>query len=120
MRFTCPRRREAFAFPPGPLREDEDEWRPAGGERGERCSYCGSIKPEEVFAAIDNGEELIPTDKDYKLYVEPGHRKFYFQHLSEEERKRFVDAMNEKRINYAYPGHFYRLPFFATRGRVSA
>jgi hypothetical protein len=51
----------------------------------------------------------------YVLYGTEGpkdHRKFYFQHLSPEQRREFVDLLNAGTLNLAYPGHFYRLPFF--------
>jgi len=136
------------------------------------CSYCGSISPDALFAAIAAGCELGPTDKDYKVYVdlvEPNpdelrvtsaitfdvsderrqkegwlppdqelltrdgwggdykwmqlskrgpkkFGKFHFQHLSIDERKRFIDLLNAKAIKVGYPGHFYRLPFFAVKG----
>jgi hypothetical protein len=133
------------------------------------CSYCGSISPELLFAAIEAGHTIEPTDKNYKIYVdlpdlragEPyvscaitfdidaervarekwvpadpeqlkrdgwgssdykwmqvwprpatRHAKFYFDHLSEDEQTRFVELLNAKKLNLAYPGHFYRLPFF--------
>jgi hypothetical protein len=41
--------------------------------------------------------------------------KFYFQHLSVDQRKRFVELLNEKKLRLDYPGHFYRLPFFCTK-----
>jgi hypothetical protein len=141
----------------------ESHWRDDG-----TCSYCGSISPADLFAAIEAGCELGPTDKDYKVYVtrpdpragepeicgsanfrqdpergwvlvtpdnvaslpttrmraEIGHwvqvrptpanrsDKFYFQHLSADERRRFVELLNARALNIGYPGHFYRLPFF--------
>jgi hypothetical protein len=144
----------------------ESRWRDDG-----TCSYCGSLSPEQFFAAIDAGCELGPTDKNYKVYVdrpdpragEPTiygsanfkpeygdgwievtsenigtlptevmrpqigqwvqvsprsatrHDKFYFQHLNEDERTRFVELFNAKALNIGYPGHFYTLPFFAVR-----
>lgn len=156
-------------------REHVSHWRPDG-----TCSYCGSIDAATLFAAIEAGAQLEPTDKNYKVYVtianpkagqrrvissasgpshdefiargylptdslsdedeavmladgygkgtpfrpalvkfgvhEPTTRaKFYFQHLTDEERRTFVGLMNAKRINLAYPGHFYRLPFFVAR-----
>lgn len=33
------------------------------------CSYCGSLSPYEFFAAIERGNEVVPTDKNYKAYV---------------------------------------------------
>lgn len=85
---------------------------------------------------------LVPTDKNYKVYIrnlcgEPFSRtykhrgnkddseadwvwktdevpetKFYFQHLSDEQKRRFVELFNEKKLLIGYPGYFYRLPFF--------
>lgn len=69
------------------------------------------------MAAIAAGEEIGPTDKNYKAYVAgPGFRKFYFQHLSRENCIRFVDLVNGKKINIGYPGRFYVSPFFMQRG----
>lgn len=41
--------------------------------------------------------------------------KFYFQHLDIEQKRRLVELVNEQKIQFAYPGHFYRLPFFIRR-----
>jgi hypothetical protein len=38
--------------------------------------------------------------------------KFYFRHLSNDQRQRFVELLNAKRVKIGYPGHFYVLPFF--------
>lgn len=43
------------------------------------------------------------------------HMKHYFQHLSDEQRTRFVELMNAGTMTIAMPGHFYTLPFFARR-----
>lgn len=40
--------------------------------------------------------------------------KFYFEHLSEAQMRRFVDLLNQKRLRIGYPGHFYRLPYFVS------
>lgn len=137
----------------------------------ETCSYCGSISPDAFFRAIDEGCELGPTDKDYKVYVdlkEPHPEelrvisatsdervvgsdyvvadpvllkrdgwstdykwmqlkprgpkkfgKFYFQHLSVDERKRFIELLNAQKLNIGVPGHFYRLPFFVSKGALA-
>lgn len=45
---------------------------------------------------------------------ETNHAKFYFEHLSRAERERFVQLLNEKKLQIGYPGYFYRLPFFVT------
>ncbi len=46
-------------------REHKAHWREDG-----TCSYCGSIREEAFFAAIAAGEQLSPTDKSYKAYIE--------------------------------------------------
>jgi hypothetical protein len=40
--------------------------------------------------------------------------KFYFWHLSTEQRKRFIELLNDKKLRIGYPGHFYVKPFFLT------
>jgi hypothetical protein len=51
--------------------------------------------------------------------VEPkralAHHKFYFQHLTPEQRIRFVELLNANKLSLEYPGHFYVLPFFCSR-----
>lgn len=115
--FTCGRRVEAgMDREDSPLRRSGkglDRWREWPEEPGRMyCSYCGSMPSEALFEAIERGEQLTPTDKDYKVYVEPGSRKFYFQHFTDEEKRRFVDLLNARAIKIAYPGYFYRLPYF--------
>lgn len=41
--------------------------------------------------------------------------KFYFQHLTKEQKQRFVALVNEKKIHFSYPGRFYVLPYFLVR-----
>jgi hypothetical protein len=115
----CPQRVE------GPFKYPEyDTW-----ESDNSCSFCGSMNPDAFMAHVEAGDvELEPTDKNYKVYVvlprKPGesentlhaHAKFYFQHLSVEQRKRFVELLNEAKLSIAYPGRFYVLPFFIQRG----
>lgn len=46
--------------------------------------------------------------------------KFYFQHLSEAQRTRFIELVNAKKVSIGYPGYFYVLPFFcAAVGRAA-
>lgn len=62
MTLPCPRRIESgvnFSSP------ETDHW-----DEEEACSYCGSLKPEALFKAIEQGCELTPTDKNYKLYID--------------------------------------------------
>lgn len=45
--------------------------------------------------------------------------KFYYQHLSAEQRAEFITLYNEGRMQVGYPGHFYALPFFCRTGPAS-
>ena len=38
--------------------------------------------------------------------------KFYYQHLSTEQRAEFIALYSDGQMKVGYPGHFYRLPFF--------
>lgn len=102
------------------------------------CSFCGSLSPDTFIQWIRDGARLVPSDKSYKCYVacpypnerygetkheitEGGSRvtsvygreaKFYFQHLSDDQRAEFVDLYNERKITFGEPGDFYRFPFF--------
>ena len=40
------------------------------------------------------------------------HEKFYFQHLTQADRDRFIELHNAGKMNIAYPGHFYVMPYF--------
>lgn len=57
----CPRKSEATLS--SQLKHDS-RWRDDG-----TCSYCGSLSPELFFKAIEEGVEIGPMDKDYKVYV---------------------------------------------------
>lgn len=96
---------------------DATHWRDDG-----TCSYCGSINPEQLFKAIDDGVEIGPTDKEYKIYLHGqlapqvrGACKFYFQHLIGSDMERFVELYNNKTMKIGYPGRFYVIPFFMKR-----
>lgn len=113
--FTCPRAVEDGAVSPVFKFGTEHVWREDG-----TCSYCGSLSEARFFEAVEAGLEVTPTDKSYKAYVRgaPGGSstgKFYFQHLSEEGRTKFVELVNSKAMKLATPGHFYTTPFFCRR-----
>lgn len=113
----CPRQTNEATL--SSQRQHQSHWRDDG-----TCSYCGSLSPDQFFEAISKNAELGPTDKDYKVYVSlpthwpyprpRGSAKFYFQHLNELERTRFVELLNARSLQIGYPGYFYRLPFFVT------
>lgn len=102
---NCPRRSEG-----GPVLDHDDQWAIRDGEL--RCSYCGSIHPDTFMDKICAGVEVGPTDKSYKAYLGDAGTKFYFQHLSRDQRIEFTDMYNAGTINVGYPGHFYTRLFF--------
>ncbi len=105
MTLPCPRRAETHLEITPP---DSDKW----DEARNTCTYCGSMNPDEFMSSVESGSLLIPTDKDYKVYVGESRQKFYFQHLSTDQKKRFVEMINKKELHFGVPGYFYVLPFF--------
>jgi hypothetical protein len=63
--FKCPRRYEGSMFRDA---EFNDYWHEREGSRA--CSYCGSAHPDELFACVETGYEVVPTDKNYKIYFD--------------------------------------------------
>lgn len=135
---TCPRRMSEMG--PWEREENLDAWLQDDRDReeivqpdpGPCCSFCGSLHPEEFLKLISEGWVVEPTDKTYKAYLtqavegakrvaapgEPlpsarsGRAKFYYQHFSEEQMRRFVDLYNDGTMRLAHPGYFYQMPFF--------
>jgi hypothetical protein len=112
-KHTCPRRNDDAVF----VESDKDGW----DHRADMflwCTYCGSLQPDMFISLMQQGIELGPTDKNYKVYLTGpggGHLgKFYFQHLTRDLQIRFIELYNEKprKFTIGYPGHFYVLPFF--------
>jgi hypothetical protein len=110
----CPRRSEmGITDSSHPFKvPNSDHWRMRDGHR--TCSWCGSLHPDDFMECAEVGKKLTPTDKNYKVYVD-NTTKFYFQHLSEAQKTRFVELMNGSLLIFAEPGFFYVLPFFAQR-----
>lgn len=109
--ITCPRRLHEL----GPWDHERflDRWTEDG-----TCSFCGSVRPEEFFRRAVAGEPITPTDKSYKVYL-AGHRKFYLQHLSDDEQARFIALHNAGQLRLDYPGYFYVQPYFCAPRRIN-
>jgi hypothetical protein len=105
--FDCPIKIQECP-PQSPFYKDKDNYLKG------TCTYCGSLPPDKFMEGVRNGAKVVPTDKNYKAYIDcaDGRHKFYFEHLSEEQKIEFVEMLNSKSINIGYPGHFYRLPYF--------
>ena len=102
--MICPRR-DGISSSIFKIVPEEDSW-----VADSVCSYCGSLHPDKFMELVESGKKLIPTDKNYKVYMDQ--RKFYFMHLSEDQKKKFVELLNANKINFSTPGKFYVLPFF--------
>lgn len=119
---TCPRRLAEFS--PWEHAEGLDSWTAgrslAGGKApGPACSFCGSLHPDRFMELLEAGWYLGPTDKTYKAYIGEHeavqNAKFYYPHLSSEQRDAFIALHNAGRMKIGYPGHLYVPPFFACR-----
>jgi hypothetical protein len=81
------------------------------------CVYCGSAHPDEFMTAVNSGAKLESTDKDYKVYLVQQRpwsmRKFYFAHLSMEQRAEFIQLLNGNAVSFSPNNRFTVLPFFA-------
>jgi hypothetical protein len=99
---SCPRRLNEF----GPWDHTEGQDVPIR----DRCPFCGSLTGDAFMVRVRAGERLGPTDKSYKVYLDDA--KFYFQHLSEDQRREFFELYRDGKLNVGYPGRFYVLPFF--------
>jgi hypothetical protein len=62
------------------------------------------------------GAERVPHDTHIKWVHrttrQTVHGKFYFMHLSDGHRTRFVELMNSGKLSLGFPGRFYVLPYF--------
>lgn len=85
------------------------------------CSFCGSLNPDIFLDLIEKGGILVPTDKDYKAYIEYENSgsKFYFWHLSKDHINKYLELAERKKIKFDYPGFFYRKPYFLLLESVS-
>jgi hypothetical protein len=114
--MPCPRRAEAARQFTDPA---TDAWKAHHRSHDNLvCSYCGSLHPDEFMAAVRAGHEIVPTDKNYKAYVDlPGNSnvKFYYQHLTDVQKTEFIALINARVVKIGHPGYFYVTPYFASR-----
>lgn len=96
-------------------------------EAGKPCVLASANFPQTGpgwTQVTPESRATLPLDAGQREYFKDGHwvevstrgpidhAKFYFQHLSQDERQRFVELYNAKKINIGYPGHFYVRPYF--------
>lgn len=91
---------------------------------GQRVQVGSSSGPTHDREGRPNQPDLTPEEiaagrYDRPLFGNAGPvktEKFYYMHLSSSQKMRFVELLNEKRMNIGPPGHFYVLPYFLGRG----
>jgi hypothetical protein len=134
--FSCPRRSEIGSDFSVFKYSTEDKWMIHAAPMSKpnlsqyrSCSYCGSMHPEDFLKFIEEDWIVIPTDKNYKVYIEKHSGKliessgmefpevlesgkFYYQHLSSDQAKQFYDLWKSFQMKIGPPGNFYVLPYF--------
>ena len=77
--------------------------------------YLDAVEGSELFKQSFRDSDS-PRGDDPMQWVwttrEVKHAKFYFQHFSEAQCRRFIELLNAKKLNIGEPGYFYRRPFF--------
>lgn len=80
-----------------------DTWTRSRGAA--RCSYCGSLHPDTFMEWAATGGRLDPSTKNYKVYIASpdgqDSAKFYWPHLSDEQKGAFIALFNERRLTMA-------------------
>lgn len=70
----------------------------------------------QVYRSCPSGSERHgPKECTHWVTRETSQAKFYFQHLNEQQKSRFLELLNTQKLKYGHPGHFYILPYFLQR-----
>lgn len=101
------------------VRDDPPDYSGMLGYGRRTCTYCGSLAPDEFVADLRAGHLIVATTKNYKAYiVDPATRrrcKFYFEHLTAEQRTEIVDMLNAGALCFEGGFAWNPLPFFIDR-----
>jgi ferredoxin len=93
----------------------------SGGEQFKQ-SFRDCPRDKEMIGAAGNKYMASscqgPDTCTHWVTREIASAKFYFQHLGDEQQKRFIELFNEKRIKFSGNYGFYVLPFFCTKVTV--
>lgn len=140
MTMKCPRRAESHVVLPGDKTDEDyfdgdDSCSYCGSlnpdilmariEKGD-VELGPTDKSYKIYVRNKNGEkfkmwhtrkcpDVMTCDRktcEHWTKTERDETKFYFQHLSQEQKVRFVELLNEKKLNIGMPGHFYVRPYF--------
>lgn len=100
-----------------PLTTEEEAQQKADWIR--RDAVAKAVREAAKQAGKSAEEIAAALDEQWGRYAHFSHgpeAKFYYQHLSVEQRDEFIALYNERRMKVGYPGHLYVLPFFAVPG----
>jgi len=81
-------------------------------EYEEHLSHVASLAPSHPWHTDTHWIQVCPRGEERES-------KFYFEHLTEEQKRRFIDLLNEGKLNLREPGFFYRRPFFIAAPKVA-
>lgn len=89
---------------------------------GEPCRIGSECGPSVTRDGRWSRDDLTDEEKAAGRYDRPimgkvpeaREHKFYYQHLSEDQCREFIQLYNDKKMNIGYPGYFYSMPFFCT------
>jgi len=76
----------------------------------------------DCYNAADKGTNPCkdgPTTCTHWVTRDVSYAKFYFQHLDEAQRTRFIELLNDKKIKFKGDYAFYVLPFFCARTKAA-
>lgn len=82
---------------------------PKGIARTIRSAWAADGKSEE-----ETDQKIAKLWREQEMLLMSGGQeaKFYYQHLTPEQGRRFVDLYNNGTMRIGYPGNFYVMPFF--------
>ena len=95
---------------------------PYTAEELESIKTGSAIWQHARMMKLDEGltdeEAAAAANAHWSKYEAPEHKgrtvaKFYYQHLSQEQRTEFLELHNSGAMRLSYPGHFYVRPYFA-------
>jgi hypothetical protein len=75
-------------------------------------SNAGGEPMRQTFRDCPRDATCTPDDCAHWTTRETHQQKFYFEHLSHEQRARFVELLNDRRLKFGDGESFYVLPFF--------
>lgn len=91
-------------------------------KKAHKARYLANFSNRELENSARSGNKTVEQlraeleqhyDRESAYLVEGSSRtKVYFQHLSEDQRRDFIELYNDRTMKLAAPGHFYTMPFF--------